>query len=95
MSGQPARSLPVMRPPSVLTIAADLARLSYAEGIPDVVADEMRRKALLLRNEYDKGRRTERLGRSLHRVVKVCPDCGTACPSCARPSDTDERNGRP
>ena len=87
-------NMPVVERVSVLSIAADLARSSYDERIPDDVADEMRRKALLLRNEYDKGRRTERLGRSLHRVVKVCPDCGTACPSCARPSDFDEGQGQ-
>lgn len=81
---------PVLGRVSVLSIAADLARSSYDDRIPDDVADEMRRKALLLRNEYDKGRRTERLGRSLHRVVKVCPDCGTACPSCANPPSSDE-----
>lgn len=90
MSPTTEPGLPVMRPPSVLTIAADLARLSYAEGTPDVVADEMRRKALLLRNEYDKGRRVEKLTPSRQRTVKVCPVCGTDCPTCRQPLDFDE-----
>jgi hypothetical protein len=82
--------LAVIQRPSLLRIAGDLLHLSYSEGVPDGVSDEMRRTALLLRDEHDRGRRVEKLTPSRQRNVKVCPVCGTDCPTCLRPPYSGE-----
>lgn len=84
-------NLPVLVHPTLLSIAADVLHLSYSEGVPDDVADRLRRNALLLREEHDKGRRVEKLTPSRQRTVKVCPVCGTDCPTCRRPSASGEK----